>query len=658
MRAALGIACAAVAVLGVCAQTGRDLKLEPVRTTTLPDGKVRWGLVIGVSSYENAPPPAQLKFAHRDAENFGRFLRGPEGGAIPASNLRVLTNSQATLASIRSALHTWLPASANAGDIVYFYFAGHGVIAEQNEGYFVAHDSDPQNLHATGLSFREVSDTLGRLKAGMIVLLADACHAGSIGWTADSAAPSRAQDAIQSILPKDRSFLNMLASRPSERSFEDSRWDGGVFTFALLSGLRGAAERDADGLVRASELIDYVSRVVPEQTGSQQNPRVGGNFEARVPLAVLKKSASGRAPAPTLISLDVRGPAGASIYLDDAFRGALRPSGDLRIESLAAGPHRLAIDFPTGQSLEQVLSITSPQTLQIDRLPGYSLVRLDALVRAGKVLDAGGAWDYYSKTEFAPFAKPAADAMMTGALEEMGQACVGDYVQSTAAGLKGRMLLNAVQAYDRLKKLRPADRGIEARRVFCQGRAEIAQGKFAEAVNSLNASLAIDPSFACAHNALGVALGRLNRREDARRSFEAAAKLTPEWSLPFFQIAQQYVAVGDIKGAVPYLEKAARFNPRSAQAKWTLLRAYRVTGRGPDFERAANELLQLNPNYAPAYLEIGAFREARGEYGLAAQAYDTYLTLAPNFEDSIQVRGRAEKNRQLSTRRAPSLFKK
>src|SRR5262245_24537533 len=226
MRAALGIACAALAVLGVYAQTGRDLKLEPVRTTTLPDGKVRWGLVIGVSSYENAPPSAQLKFAHRDAENFGRFLRGPEGGAIPASNLRILTDTQATLASIRSALHTWLPESASANDIVYFYFAGHGVLAENNEGYFVAHDSDPQNLHATGLSFREVSDTLSkRVKAGLIVLLADACHAGSIGWAGDSKIPSKAQDAIQSILPKDRSFLNVLASRPSERSFEDARWD-------------------------------------------------------------------------------------------------------------------------------------------------------------------------------------------------------------------------------------------------------------------------------------------------------------------------------------------------------------------------------------------------------------------------------------------------
>ena len=57
------------------------------------------------------------------------------------------------------------------------------------ETYFVAHDSDPQNLHATGISFREVNDTLtNKLRAATVVLFADACHAGGIGWTSDPSA--------------------------------------------------------------------------------------------------------------------------------------------------------------------------------------------------------------------------------------------------------------------------------------------------------------------------------------------------------------------------------------------------------------------------------------------------------------------------------------
>ena len=242
---------------------------------------------------------------------------------LPADHLRLLTDQSATLAGVRAALHTWLPRSAGPNDIVYLFFAGHAVVAERNESYFVAHDSDPQNLHATGLSFREVNDMLlSKLRAGTVVLLADACHAGGIGWTSDPAAPSQAQGALEALGAKDRAFLKLLASRPSERSFEDERWGGGhgVFTFSVLTALRGAAERERDGFVRVSELIDYVSRVVPEQTGAKQNPRIAGNFEGALPVAALP--ADQRKDSPAAATLTLRGTPSTAIYVDNQFRGS------------------------------------------------------------------------------------------------------------------------------------------------------------------------------------------------------------------------------------------------------------------------------------------------------------------------------------------------
>src|SRR5262245_41936493 len=135
----------------VQAQTGRDLRMER-GAPPLPDKAARWAVVVGVSSYEYAPPAAQLKYAHRDAEAFAQLLQSPEGGGIPASHIRLLTESNATTGGIRSAIHSWLPRSAGTGDTVYLFFAGHAVADERGESYFVAHDSDPQNLHATGVS--------------------------------------------------------------------------------------------------------------------------------------------------------------------------------------------------------------------------------------------------------------------------------------------------------------------------------------------------------------------------------------------------------------------------------------------------------------------------------------------------------------------------
>src|SRR6185369_7779224 len=107
--------------------------------------------------------------------------------------------------------------SARPEDIAYVFFAGHGVLDDQDEGYLVAHDTDPQNLHATGLSFQEVDRTLsGRLKAGLVVVVTDACHTGRLGWSSYAPnQPNRAADSLARIGQGDRSLLKILASLPS-----------------------------------------------------------------------------------------------------------------------------------------------------------------------------------------------------------------------------------------------------------------------------------------------------------------------------------------------------------------------------------------------------------------------------------------------------------
>src|SRR5437879_4776441 len=79
------------------AQT-RDLRIESVQPATpLGEGGTRWAVVIGVSSYQQLPAAAQLRYAHRDAEEFAQFLRSAQGGAIPGDHIRLLTNQQASL---------------------------------------------------------------------------------------------------------------------------------------------------------------------------------------------------------------------------------------------------------------------------------------------------------------------------------------------------------------------------------------------------------------------------------------------------------------------------------------------------------------------------------------------------------------------------------
>jgi len=644
------LAVAGIAVMGclLSGQQSRDLRIEATQPgNPLKDKGTRWALVVGISSYEYLPPAAQLRYAHRDAEEFAQFLRTLPGGALPPDHIQLLENEHATYAEIRAALDTWLVSSVRPEDIVYVFFAGHGVLDDQNDGYFVAHDSDPQNLHATAIPFDEVDRVLStRLRASLVVLVTDACHTGRLGWSTFSAgSASRAAEPLAKIGQGDRSFLKLLSTRPSELSFEDARWDGGhgVFTHALLEGLRGDADRDGDHVVRASEAIDFLSRRVPELTGARQHPRVAGTFDGQTAISLAPDSMGVSART---VTLDVNGPANSALYIDNIFRGKIRPTGTLRIDALTSGTHAFAADFTDGSTLAGTVTLGSlPANVRIAPPAASLLGQLRSRVQSGAILGQNGAWEFYRNSKFTPGEQVAARTLITSALEGVGQACVGDYVQSTSNAPKRVLLQNATDAYAGLKTLRPNDRSVELRRVFCQGRLLIAERRFAEAVKTLEGAIQLDPNFACSYNALGVALGRLDRGKEARQAFDTAARLTPEWALPPFQIASQYIAAGDIKSAQPYLAKAVAYNPRSVGTRWSLLHVTRLLGQMADVEKQAAELVKLDPAYAPTYLELGQAYEATRNIPKALEAYDAYTQLAPNFADSNAVRNRADRLR-------------
>ena len=238
-------------------QNSRGLKVQQIRSGVSLDGRGKlWAVVIGVSNYKNLAADAQLKFPHRDAEAFAAFLRSPQGGGFPSSQIKLLLNQDATLAAVRTALGTWLARSAEPDDLVYVFFAGHGVVEGERDGYLLAYDSDPQNLYATALSVDELNKVMSeRLRARLAVLFTDACHAGRLGFASrgveDKVLVNRFLDEVGKT---GQGVFRLLASRPDELSYEDKRWGGGhgVFFHFVLEGLKGPLVH----LVRAHRLVE------------------------------------------------------------------------------------------------------------------------------------------------------------------------------------------------------------------------------------------------------------------------------------------------------------------------------------------------------------------------------------------------------------------
>jgi len=262
----------------------------------LPQVRKCWAVVIGISKYRHGGKRfANLEYAADDARAFNEFLCGAKSKGFAKDRILCLLDEQVTYENIRHALFEFL-AQADKEDLVVIYFSGHGMPEPGTEDFFMlCHDTDPDHLVSTAFPMWDIETALRRrfIKAERVVVFADACHAGGIaGETGARAAADNAVHLyLQQLASAERGRLIFTASEARELSFESSKFGGGhgVFTHFLLQGLGGAADADKNGVVTAGEIIEYVRSGVMTATGNKQHPRLAGDFDRNLPLAVVEQ---------------------------------------------------------------------------------------------------------------------------------------------------------------------------------------------------------------------------------------------------------------------------------------------------------------------------------------------------------------------------------
>jgi len=252
-----------------------------------PDART-FALVVGISKYQKLPQDLWLQYPDADARALGRHLASARGGGVPADQMLVLTNEQATTAALRGAFQTFLKTRPGRNDTVYILIAGHGTV-DSSGAYILTWDSDPENLAGTALPMAELHSVVEEalLKVGHVILLADVCRAATIAGQKTTALGG----VVEQIGEAPGELLGLMAARPKELSLEGPEFGGGhgAFTWSVLKGLEGAADSDRDGFVTAGELIDFVSADVPGLTRNKQHPRDFGNMENATKLSDLSK---------------------------------------------------------------------------------------------------------------------------------------------------------------------------------------------------------------------------------------------------------------------------------------------------------------------------------------------------------------------------------
>lgn len=274
----------------ICRVTYVGIVLFLVAFTTNQDEneieyKNTYAVVIGIADYKYENTAPDLHWTINDAEKFVKFLKSDKGGNVPTENIYILKNDKAKKANIMKYARQ-LFEKANSEDRVIFYWSGHGI-----GGAFIPYDgfyNKETNKAYNLLFFSDLKEIMKSAKCKVKLIFADACHSGSLKQNTEKKVVAQSK----SLKPKaininDVEVAVMVAASADEYSMEYTSLKQGVFSFYLIEGLEGEADRNADKKVTIKELHDYVFKKV-KSFNPKQTPITFGKFDKDMVVSNLK----------------------------------------------------------------------------------------------------------------------------------------------------------------------------------------------------------------------------------------------------------------------------------------------------------------------------------------------------------------------------------
>lgn len=230
---------------------------------------------VGVSDY-TSPSLSKLGYAAKDAQDFVSTITASDLSMYERLTPPVIfTNQDATKSNIEKGLAT-LAKEVDQDDVVMLFFSGHGVM-DGEDTYFMSVDAAGDDPY-TGVDFSLIRKNMTKMKDKKckVLIFMDACYSGAMYSTKSN---------LKNITFVESDIVGFYSSTASQTSAEFSADENGVFTKALISGLKGKA-KNKEGEITTFGLGKYISDYVSKQTGGTQSPI----FENKVGDFVLYKT--------------------------------------------------------------------------------------------------------------------------------------------------------------------------------------------------------------------------------------------------------------------------------------------------------------------------------------------------------------------------------
>jgi uncharacterized caspase-like protein len=217
-----------------------------------------YALIVAVGDYPSESGYAKLPSAVPQARELEKTLREQGFTVLPP-----LYDKEATRSRIETALRT---APAGEDYRLFVYFGGHGDDEKGFQGkpvgYLLPYDGRKADLWGTAIPLDKIAgEYSSRLRAKHVLFALDSCQSGLA--ISRGTAPELATDELKRF--KALADIEALTSEPGRTILtagtggEDAiDVSGGIFTAALIDGIRGKADADRNGVVDYFELFAYV----------------------------------------------------------------------------------------------------------------------------------------------------------------------------------------------------------------------------------------------------------------------------------------------------------------------------------------------------------------------------------------------------------------
>ncbi len=500
-------------------------------------------VVVGVSEYQDTLIP-NLQYAHRDANAFSNWLLSSSGGSVPAANIKMHTDSTATVYQIAASIG-WLKQESKPGDKAYIYLSGHGDVERvtNQNGYFLGFDSHPVSYGIGGYPLEYLKVIINEMTKNdvQVFMFFDACRAGKLSGSGIDGSQITAKMVTQQF----ENTVKMLSCEPEEKSAEGDQWGAGrgAFSYHLENALYGLADADENYEITLREIENYLSsRVSEEVKPSQQNPMAVGSKKTVVAYVVdsmltkiqadLKNEVPEFKPFATrsLNAFDLEGVDEATIQLYRQFEGALKAKQLMKPKDESANDY-----------YEQLMAVNSIQHLHGDIQRDFAV----ALLNEGQQII-----NKIMQTDPQMIDNIWADRIEYDHLPEY-------------YGRAGEILGTDHYIYNNIKAKEKYFKAKTYRRENYPN--ETHEWRVAQQIQTLNEAIALDSNIAILYYDLGNKYPYTDSR--SIDNYKKANEISPNWTWGQYILGSYYHNLGLIKKepamsrqTIPHMEKAIRFD--------------------------------------------------------------------------------------------------